>query len=223
MKIQEVFDHLSYGEFSQLNLGGAGQGVIDEANYSRVINHIQLGLTALYKRFNLKERRTTFELLKDSDTYTLDSDDLLKVERVIVESGVELSMNDFAADYGCFTPSLNTLRFSPLFLAQGPDTPEALKSSTVTVAYRANHPKIIGTSCAVIPEISTIELPPSHLEALLYFVASRAHNPIGMSNEFHAGNTWYAKYEAECRALENSGYRVQESERDLRFHDRGWV
>jgi hypothetical protein len=223
MKIQEVFDHLSYGEFSQLNLGGAGQGVIDESNYSKVAGYIQLGLTALYRRFNLKEKRISFALNSQSDTYLLESPDLLKVERVIVESGEELPINDFSVEYGCFTPAMGTIRFTPLFIAQGEDTPLGLKTSTVTVAYRANHPKLIGNHTDLIPEITKIELPPSHLEALLYFVASRAYNPIGMSNEFHAGNTWYAKYEAECRNLENSGYRVQESERDTRFHDRGWV
>jgi hypothetical protein len=49
------------------------------------------------------------------------------------------------------------------------------------------------------------------MQALMYFVASRAHNPAGMSNEFHAGNTWYAKYEGECMRLKLENYEIDQA------------
>lgn len=223
MKIQEVFDLLAQGEFSQLSIGGAEPGVINEASHARVVGHISLGLTALYRRFNLKENGVGFDIEPGAETYKLDVPDLLKVERVVADSGHELTINDFGDSYTCFTPALNTLRLSPKLQAQGPDTPEHLKTKSLMVYYRANHPKIIGSSGFLIAETKQIELPPSHLQALLYYVASRVHNPVGMVNEFHAGNTWYAKYEAECRGLENDGYKIQEFPCDTRFRDRGWV
>jgi len=40
MKLQEVFEHLSSGEFSQLSIGGEDMGVINEANGERVARFI---------------------------------------------------------------------------------------------------------------------------------------------------------------------------------------
>ena len=68
-----------------------------------------------------------------------------------------------------------------------------------------------------------IELPYSHLEALLYFIASRVHNPIGMANEFHAGNSWAAKYEHECVRLEQLNLRVDQGEDNTNFCRNGWI
>ena len=58
------------------------------------------------------------------------------------------------------------------------------------------------------PEITKVELPSSHLQALLYFVASRTYNPIGMTNELNAGNNWYANCEAACQELEVQGCKL---------------
>lgn len=223
MKIQDVFDHLSYGEFSQLSIGGGKAGEIDESNYARVVSHIQLGLTALYKRFNLKESRISFPLVDGAETYSIDTSDLLRIERVITDTGSEVSINDHGDEWGVFTPALSVIRLAPKLAAQGIDTPDCLKTANLIVAYRANHPKIIGSSGVLIAETKTIELPPSHLEALLYFVASRVNNPIGMTNEFHSGNTWFSKYETECRRLESDGFMVQETEGTSKLRSRGFV
>ena len=53
MKLKEVFDQLTYGELSQLSIGGQAQGEITEENYARVVAHVNLGLSAIYKRFHL--------------------------------------------------------------------------------------------------------------------------------------------------------------------------
>lgn len=223
MKLQEVFDQLSAGEFSQLSIGGADAGVIDEGNYSKVLGHVNLALTSLYTRFNLKERQLAFTLQADSDTYQLNLVDMLKILKIVTDGDVELPVNEGGNIYSCFTPSLNILRVPQVILDQGVDLPEELKTEKLTIVYKANHPKIVMTLGTLDPTEIELELPSTHLLPLLYFVASRVHNPIGMNNEFHAGNSYYKKYEMACQELEGKGIQVDQGDVNYRLHRGGWV
>ena len=246
MKLQEVFDQLSAGEFSQLSIGGAAAGVLDSSNYTKVIGHVNLGLTALFKRFRLKEGRLTLELQEGVTTYRLNSayavngvgstqpvryikdtsgdpflDDIMKIEEVIVDSGLGLNINDSSDPFSVFTPSSLVLNV-PEALITGEELPDELDTEKLVVVYRAAHPKLASRG-NIVPGAIELQLPDTHLEPLLYYVASRVHNPIGMSNEFHAGNSYYAKYEAACRALEEQGLQVDQGASNSRLERNGWV
>ena len=223
MKLQEIFDQLTHGELSQLSMGGGEAGVINETNYQRVLPHINLALTSLYKRFNLKEKRLAITLQREADTYQLNVEDILKIEKVLTDDEFELSLNREGDKYSCFTPTLTTLRLPKEIMAQGADLPDEYKTDGLTVVYRANHPKLVMKFGVLRSEATNVELPSSHLQALLYFVASRAHNPIGMTNEFNAGNNYYAKYEAECQELEAKGLQVDRGIDNNRLQRNGWV
>lgn len=223
MKLQEILDQLSGGEFSQISIGGQEAGVINEANYLRVLGHINLGLTALYTRFNLKERRLTFPLQSDADIYRLDVEDILKIEKILTDDDFELSLNRDGDPYSVATPSLNMVRVPKLILMQGADLPDDLKTENLTIVYRANHPKLKAPFGILFPEAKEVELPGTHLTPLLYFVASRVHNPVGMVNEFNAGNNWYAKYEHCCKQLEDQGLQVDRDVHNTRLQRGGWV
>lgn len=99
-----------------------------------------------------------------------------------------------------------------------------LKTGTVQIVYRASHPKITKGLTLFDPTRIQVQLPESHFNALLLFVASRAHTPGGMQGEFNAGNNYAAKYEAECDQLNTAGLRVdQGGGLNQRFHARGWA
>lgn len=224
MKLQEIFDQLTYGELSQLSIGGGEAGVISETNHARVLAHINLGLTALYKRFNLKEKRLVIPLQWNADTYQLNVDDILKIEKIMTDSEFELGLNQDSDPFSCFTPTLNTVRVPKVIMAQGADLPDEYKTVGFTVVYRANHPKLVIKFGTLRPESTNVELPGSHLQALLYYVASRAHNPIvTTNNEFNAGNNYYAKYEAACQELEFQGLQVERGINNFKLHWSGWV
>jgi hypothetical protein len=221
MNLQEVFDQLSGGEFSQLSIGGAAAGVIDSNNYNNALGHLNLGLTALYTRFSLKEKEVVVPLVGGTNNYTLSPVDLIKIVKVQTETGWELPLNKADSAYSCRTPTLNSIRVPDVILDKV-DLPEELVTDSLTVTYRANHPKL-ELGALSFPEDVVIELPASHLSALLYFVASRVNNPIGMSNEFHAGNSYYAKYEAECQRLELQGMQVEVEQYNDRASRNGWA
>jgi hypothetical protein len=223
MYLQEVFDQLSGSEFSQLSVGGADMGVIDPSNYSRILGHVNLGLTALFTRFTLKERSLTFALQAESDTYQLNLEDLIKITKVLTDDEAELYLNQDGNEYSCFTPSLNVLKVPKAVVEQGADLPDDLKTTNLTVVYRANHPRLKVMAGILSPETLELELPYTHMVPLLYFVASRVHNPVGMNNEFHAGNSYYAKYEAACQELERQGVQVDQGGQNSRLGRGGWV
>ena len=62
MTLQDIFDALSAGELSQISIGGQAAGVINKENRAKLLPHINMGLTALFKRFRLKEGELTIQL-----------------------------------------------------------------------------------------------------------------------------------------------------------------
>jgi len=246
MTLQEIFDKLTFGELAQLSMGGGEAGVINSTNYSRVISHINLGLTSLYKRFPLKEGRVTIKLYptisiyninnklavsNSSSTepikYVLDSisdpfkDDIHKIEGVFTDLEVEVPLNDHADMYSVYTPTATRLRIPEKLATQSDELPEHLKTETLELVYRANHPKI--NPQGVVPSTLELELPESHVEALLYYVASRCHNPAGMANEFQIGSAYAAKYEQACQDLETFNLLVDQGSQNTRLYNKGWA
>lgn len=210
MKLSEIFNQLTHGELSQIHLGGSDVGVIDESNHDKILSHVNMGLLALYKRFPLKEGRVSLVLEPGKRTYLLDANEVLKVERVYGPDSTELGLNDESDPLACATPSPHSLR-----------VPVGLASGSLEVVYRAKAPQLL--MGLTTPDEVEVELPYSHLEPLLLYVASRVHNPIGMVNELNMGNTYYAKYEAACQELEQVNLRVDQGSQNTRLRRNGWA
>lgn len=248
MKLKEIFDQLTHGELSQLSIGGAANGGIAVENYPKVLSHINLGLTALYKRFPLKEGRVEVELQTGRTTYPINAnyavnnrrsreavryikdsadapfrDGIHKIERVYTSLGFEMGLNDESDPYSVFTPSATVLRVPAVVVAGSVDLPDELKTETLEVVYRANHPPIVQGIGLFEPDRVEVELPYSHLEPLLLFVASRVYTPTSMTNETNMGNTYYSKYEASCQQLETTNLRVDQGSQNTRLARNGWV
>lgn len=247
MNLKTIFEQLAYGPLSQARIGGEEQGVINEANARQILGHVNLGLTSLYRRFLLKQGKTVVALQPNQTTYVLSSrfavanirsrepvrhilddafnpfkDDVLKIDEVLAND-YPLPLNQSIELYSCSTPTMSTLEVPIEIVNQSSVLPEEFKTDRLTVKYRARHPDLVLPIGMYAPERIQVELPDSHLEALLWYVASLVHNPIGMTNEFHAGNSYMAKYEAACLELENRGLRIDTAQNNQRFRNNGWV
>jgi hypothetical protein len=244
MKLREIFDQLAYSELSQLNVGNVANGLINEENYNKVLGAVVLGLTALHSRFCLKEEEIVVQLTKlkysyrihsdfsttkgGASPYILDSvsnpyrDTLLKIERVYTSSDVELGLNDDRDCYSCHTPNLSTLNINPFIVDGNVDLPSWLQTSIVRVVYRANHRIMPSGFNGYDADKVEVDLPYTYMEALLYYVGSRLHNPMGLVNDFNAGNSYAAKYERACAEIERNNIRVDQDNQNTRLVRNGW-
>lgn len=247
MKLKEIFDQLTYGELSQLSIGGSELGAIQAKDYDRILAHINLAMTALHKRFNLKESNVLLELQpgrtlypiktafavtaksKETIRFLKDSvdmpfkDNVHKIERVYTDKGVELSINDQEDPYSLSTPQVTMLRVPASLVTNPVDFPENLITKNLDIYYRANSLPIVTDDGDLDPEDVEVDLPYAYLEPLLLYVASRIHTPTGMTNEFNMGNNYYAKYEAACQDLENFDLDVDQVSQPNRLGNKGFV
>ena len=223
MLLQEVFNQLTFGELSQLSIGGGEAGVIDSTNHHRIIPHVNLALGALYSRFPLKEGRATVALLGGKYTYALQVEDLNRIGRVFTAKGHELTLNDELDRYSCFTVSSRVLTVPVDIVDGATNLPEALITGSLDITYRANHPKLQEIDPDFDPDEIELELPYTHLNALLYFIAARMLAPTG-SGQFEGlvSNSYIQKYEREVQLLTANNPQVELTSNTTGFRRGGW-
>jgi hypothetical protein len=242
MLLSDLFNQLTYGELCQIKLGGADANGITKENQLQMLGHVNSGLTELHTRFHLKEGTLTLNLIPGLDTYVLSKrfavanresrepqkyiqdslavpflDTVLKIERVFTAEGAELELNAGGQRFDPLsqvvrTPTINTLI-----------VPKTIQSTGLTVVYRANHARIIKEDNSFDPTEVDIDLPPQYENALLLYIASRVFNPIGLNQEFHDGNNYWAKFEAACTQLTNKGMELAPESSESRHERNGWA
>lgn len=137
---------------------------------------------------------------------------------------MELPLNTEANKYSCFTPSLKLLTVAKAIVDKASDLPDGLKTDALEVVYRANHVKIIVRESYFDPKRVQLELPDTHLEPLLYFVAARISAPYGQAQfEGLASNNYMGKYEAACIRLTNQDPIHEKESGTDKLRSRGFV
>lgn len=248
MKLSEIFTQLAYGELSNVAIGGNVGGDINEANYKQIMSHVNLGLIDLFNRFTLKEGRVVLKLQDNQTSYPINSkfavngkkttmpirwiqdtvanpflDDITKIERVITDYGYEMDLNDKASVWSCFTPSQTMLVIPNRMVNGDNDIPIEFKTAELNVVYRAGFKPIDADAGMFEPTQIDIDLPYTHLNALLLFVASRANAPMGIGQEFNASNNYYSRYLKECQELEDQGFEIDQDSHSTGIKRNGWV
>ena len=235
MLLEDVFDHLTYGELFQLSIGGAEEGgFIAVDDYPKIVPHINLGLLELFKRFPLHTK--SIDVLQDSTIskyilkaeysinsgsaqpvkYLLDSagdvftDTVLKIEEVFDIDGVNIPLNDRNNEDSYYTPTYNTL------LVPVPDD-----TTTVKVTYRAAHDKII--VAGLDPATTEVDIPSSLLESLLYFVASRVQAGVLSMDGQNESLMHLQKFEASIAKIKELDLINDDEFISSRVIDNGWV
>ena len=233
----DIMKDLTYGEFAQLAIGnmipGETESEPDPENYEKLIRHINMGLTEIYKRFFLLSREVDIQQHEEISTYLLHSkysvtvgteptlyvrdtidepflDDILKIEEVYDEGGDKYFLNDVSEDLSLYTPSYRSIQ-----------VPYPDDDVTMSVQYRANHPKII-YAANMEPEDIDVSVPNSLYEALLYYVASRVFASLGGDGGVES-NDYFQRFENSCRKVDELGLEVQAEPGDWRFDTHGWV
>ena len=233
MKLLTIFNQLSYGELSQLALGNSEGAGIQRTDWPMLIDHINIGLLELHKRFDIKRKNLVIEQYEQIQLYILDrrfaktnveslepikyiddseydpfDDEVLKIERVFDELGIEYPLNDDVAYNSLHTPQTNAIQVPLTFV-----------DNTFYVEYRASH-KLIDRY--VDPKETEVDLPLVYLEALLSYVASRAHSPFA-SQTNQESQTYMMKFEAACAKITEMAITQANNTTNLKPIRNGWV
>lgn len=246
MVLQDILDQLSVGELSQIALTETVNGELPEKSKKDLVTHINMGLTALHKRFILNRETIRIALQPDLLTYIIDrkyaesnmasnetkyimdaaapySGRLMQIEAVSDDLGDMVPLNIGNRRDSLKTPNFKTLVLPPRSTATS-NLPHLLDRTTfLDVTIRANHRTLRELDLIYPANMVEIDLPETHLEPLLYYIASRVLNPVGMSQEFHEGNNYAAKYEASCLQIQNEGYELSDPGLVNTFARDGWV
>lgn len=234
MLLSDVFDQLTFGELSQLNMGGVDNIGIQPCDYPKVVPHINLALSVLFARFSLRREEVVVQQYDEIQNYILDSrysqtkndpdiykkyimdsvyqpfrDNVLKIEKVINENGEELYKNDTGEYWSITTPAYNVVQ-----------VPYPEKENQMIVTYRASHDPIILTD--LNPMKVDVSVSPAMLEPLLLYVAARVYANLTTEGG-NEGKEYMNKFEISCRKIEELGLPQKDETKNDRLDTSGWV
>lgn len=234
MYLSDIFEQLTHGELAHITIGGNGDEVLP-SDYKKIIPHINLGLTELHKRFNVKLNEVIIDLYEHIQIYYLDQkyaqsnndstepvkyisdsqfqpfrNDLLQILTVYNENGEELFLNDASQPYSVYTPSFNAIQI-----------PYNYEENSLGVIYRATPDKIVYTP-TIDPSTYWINLPNTLLEPLLYYIASRAFSVLNTDQNVE-GNNYMQKFEMSVQRIIDLGLMNKDTYINNRLELAGWV
>lgn len=236
MLLADLFENLQHGELLNIHVGGKNIGGIAAEDWAGLLTHINMGLTALHRRFPIKfdeviiqqydeiqryylkpqfakSNVNSTELIKyiEDSEYQPFKNNVIKIESVFSEYGEEYPLNDRNQTYSIYTPTFDCI-----------EIPFNDKNNAVSVIYRANHDKIIFDGMVDIME-TEVQIPQSMEEALSFYVANRLLNAMGAGNNIQEANHFLSKYELACAQIETYGLVNTTATSNHRLEKSGWV
>jgi hypothetical protein len=237
MKLSEVFELLQYGELASISISGGIDEVkgIRVEDYPTLISHINLALTDLHTKFNLKERELVIQQYDNITIYHMQSDyavsntsstqpvkyivdteedkfndDILRVNAIFDEAGCELPINDENRANSLFLNGYSSLQI-----------PFPSSENSVFIMYRANHEKLN----VQLPDLEAeINIPAYCVEALLSYVTSRVHCQRTTQEAQANAVSYMAKYNNLCDQIEErNNLHNNPSNSNFKLGENGWV
>lgn len=233
MNLKQVLELLATGELAQANLGGNDVDGITPNNTKTLINHINMGMTVLYTRFNLRTRELYLQPVEQFTNYVLHSrhaltttnnelkwiidspsnpftDDILRIEAVYLEDGCPVPLNNKADCNSVYTTAFNEIQI-----------PCPSSNTAYSIIYRAS-PTLLNTkgTCNLEQEV---EIPVSHIPALLAYVAHRFHSGKTHANSLAESNNYLMKFNQEVELLKAHGADTDNNTVEDKIRGLGWV
>ena len=236
--LKDLFSMLATGEFSNISLSRNNTGNINESEYAKIINHLNLGLVEIYKRLRLMENEVALHAVPEVSTYFLREDhiasldqiseqryierpdnyegllNIIEITKVFNTTGNELVLNNRFATPAIVQVSSDTLKISKLEVAE-----------TFNVVYQSYPTKVV-LDDDFDPEYCVLPIPDTIVEALLFYIAYRVYKPTGANNSTANADksaSYQQQYELACQKLELYGLGIQDCDQDNTFTSKGWV
>lgn len=213
VKVKELVDNLVQTELHNLKMKDS-EGVLRENRLDQVINNINLGLTDLYTKFNLKIVEAKHIVEPQQRMFN----PVVNTNNEILEV-----LNVFHNDERLFTSGFraysrtNASNGAAIKLNYSPE-----EGDVVRVVSKANHKRLTKEDYHNNAEC---ELPLSYIAALNYFVASRMFTSIvnQLDSDLNESQRWYQMYLTEIKELRNAGIEADDLDGNQWFQERGFV
>lgn len=236
MTLQDIFDQIEGTELRNLYIGSSSGGHIATSDYPTIINHINLGLIELYKKFPIKFRELTLQLYDYITLYDLITDrtesvgtlsplyiidgslepayqftgDILLITNVYNEVGDEFPLNDMNIETSIMTPEPNVIQM------QYPAS-----ENTLSIIYRCMPQRIDNTTTLLT---TSVPLPLQFLEAISAWIGYRHFAGKGVNPQSNPeAMFWYGQFLKAIGEIKQDGTFQAEMTFNLRFGDNGWV
>jgi len=237
--LKDLFSLLASGEFSNIAITKDSRGSIDESEYGKLINHINLAIIELHKRFNFFEEEIVLCADPAVELYYLRPDymakpgatsltryieqpagntgslNIIEIKDVYDELGNKIALNNRFSVPHIKQKALDTLRITGLEVPQ--------KLSIVFQSY----PDPVQLNDSFSVDSVLLNIPPTVVEAILYYVAARVYKPMGANSSADASDksaSYQHQYELSCQKLALYGLSADDNDRDdERFVKQGWA
>jgi hypothetical protein len=217
-----VSDYLSYittSEIKQLaisDIGGSTPTAQQKENKASLITFINLANSELHKKFSLISKEMVFTDVKPNSLHAIPTDFLYAIS-ASYKDGTEIPINDESTNYTDDIDYNVSILFPTPFemLVKGTDT-ETPPRDDISLVYMAAPGKVTKTT-------DFIDLPETYTEALITYVAYKAHAAVSgdMKTE---NNTYYLRYRESTKNIKLTGLANSDNlDSNTKLTDRGFV
>ena len=230
MQLKELLQRLCEGEFDGLAVGHQVDGGPLDQHYAKLVRHIDLGLLELHKRFPLKIREAFIQQYdhiqnyklneryaatnkdsKESTKYICDSrfnkftnSSFLRIDTLFNELGAPVVMDDMGQQYSMFISGHDTIQ-----------VPYPDSANNFVVHYKAGHP-LLPTDRI---EDVEVDIPYTHLEPLLFYVASR----VLIKVDPEGAQGYMMRFENSCMQITQLNLAYTMNTPPEQFARGGWI
>jgi hypothetical protein len=194
--VSEVVEFAKVGALSNLAIA---------KNENVIMKFIYLGISELYKRFNLSIKIESVVMNPNLSVYELRNPDVDLLLSLYDINGKQLNQNDVLSGNQHDYKIINYRSF----LVLNPST------DIIFAVYRASPPKILSMEDELI-------LPNAFVEALLAYIAHMGHSTINKDNVNESG-FYYKKFNNACLDLEMQGYKISINTETINMLNKGYV
>lgn len=204
-----------------INLAKAGelQQVAVKDDTATVVSFINLGLTELYKRFQLKTNEHIITLQTGVTIYDMPTDflnliaayDEVPVPSLGFDTGVTMAPIPINEENNPL--SINTVSYNQI------QVPVISNGAYISIIYAAK-PNVV-----TVDNLSAeLDIPDGLIEPLLHYVGYRGHGAINGNIQTEA-NTHYMRFEASCKKARELGVAIASDDLEMpeKFKNRGFA
>jgi hypothetical protein len=236
--LKDLFMTLATGEFSNLSFNTELAGNTIAASHHKIVDHLNLGLIEIYKRFRFLEGELRLHVDPTVSMYYLREDRLASLDNISTSRYIERPTDyegflNILELTGVFDEAgtelkINKRSVAPVIRQMAPDVLKITKLDSAQIlelVYQASPSRIVLDADTDLTT-AAVAIPDTIIEPLLFYVASRVFKPVGANNSTAQADksaSYQQQYELACQKLTLLGLDFHDNDQDDHFTADGWV